>query len=135
MAKLFDIEKRTQLLLGLLGLFVTLGFILVSLGKSSWLQVMALVGAVFIGLFLWFEGGWLSYIKKKGYKTLSFGDFIVWFSFVIGGLLILQAFTLFTVINNASPDWLLSFLSTNGVIIGILAGLLFLYHSFAPRPK
>ena len=130
-----NLLDRTKLILGGLGLVVAIAFVLVSMGKAQWANMMALIGSAFLGLFLLSEGAFLQYVQSSGYKKLGLGDLIVLLSFVIGAIMIAQALLLFAVVQNNAPAWLLTFLSAQGIVIGILASLLFLYHMFAPKPR
>ena len=132
---MIDIKKRTQVLFGILGLVVSLAFVFLSMGKSSVVLGMALVSSIFLGLFLWSEGALLSYLRKKEYRKIGIGDVIVWMSFAVGGILIVQAMILANFLTSGIPQSLANFISVNGVVIGILAFLLFIYHMFRPTPR
>ena len=135
MAIKLNTEKSTQMILAVLGIIITLLFILVSMGKADWLQWIALIAGAFLGLVLWTEGAIYAYFKSSGYRKIGFGDIIVWASFVVGAILITQAIFLLNALQNQMPVWLEKFLSVSGITIGILAGILFAYHLYAPRPN
>lgn len=133
---LFKFEKNGQRILGVLGVFVAVMFILFSMGNTAWIMWTAAFFALFLGIFLWVEGGILSYFKSSQYKSIGLGDFIVWASFIVGALLIVIGISLISGIGDIVPSVWSSWLTGSASVwIAIIAGLLFVYHAFAKRPS
>lgn len=132
---LIKVEKTTRFLLAILGIIIALMFIFVSWGKAEWTLYMGLIGSGFLALFLLTEGAIWEYYRKKDFRKIGLGDIISWLTFGTGVLMIVSFLLLIQIIQNTAPEWLLSFMAVYGTTIGILAGVLFIYHIFTPRPK
>ena len=61
----FNTEKRTKILLGILGIIVAIMYILVSWGKAEWTAWAGLISSGFLALFLYSEGAILEYFRTK----------------------------------------------------------------------
>lgn len=133
--EIIKIGKTTRILLAVLGLLVALTFIFVSWGKVFWTQYVALVSSAFLGLVLLSEAAMFEYFRKKDYEEIGFGDVVVWVTFGVGILMIMSFVLLLQIIQKTAPQWLITFMAGYGTVIGIFAGLLFVYHMFTPRPK
>ena len=135
MKKIFDVEKKSQVWLGLLVLVSSIIYILASLGRADWTVWMALVFGVFLSGFLIFEGGVYHYWKSKGYKHIGMSDFVVYLTMFVAGAVFLNSIALMGVVRDWLPDAVLSFLSTIGVTTGIIAGILGIIYVLIPKPK
>ncbi|MBU0958830.1 MAG: hypothetical protein KKB31_02675 [Nanoarchaeota archaeon] len=134
---MFDVkvEKGSGKWFGITILLLSVLLVLSSLGKVSWIQWIAVVFSIILGFFLWREGGVRDYLRSKGYKKVTGNDLIVWLSFIFGTFLILNGIFLINIIRNSAPGWLTSFISTSGVIGGVVSGLLAIFLIFTPKPK
>lgn len=133
--KITDMRNTTKVILSILALLIAVMYIFVSWGKATWLQYIALISSGFIAIFLLSKGAIYDYFRKKEYKKIGFGDVIAWVTFGTGILMLVSFLLLIQVIQNQAPDWLLTFMAGYGTTIGILAGILVVYHMFAPTPK
>jgi hypothetical protein len=132
---LIKVEKGSGRWFGVTILILSVLLILSSLGKVDWIQWMAVVFSIILGIFCWREGGVRDYLKSKGYKKVDANDIIVWLSFIFGTFLILNGIFLINAIRNSAPEWLTSFISVSGIIGGIISGLLGVFLIFTPKPK
>lgn len=132
---LIKLEKGSSKWFGVVILILSLMLIASSLGRTEWIQWISVAFSILLGLFLYREGGVRDYIRNKGYKKITLQDPIVWLSFIFGTFLIINGILLINVIRNASPDWLVNFISSSGVIGGVVAGILAIILIATPKPK
>src|SRR3990167_580386 len=135
MGKLFDVEKKTQSWLGAFILVLSLIYVFASLGKLDWVVWIAIAFGVFLSILLISEGGVYSYWKSKGYRKIDSGDFLVWMTMFVSGVVFLNSIALIGVVKDWFPDAVLNFLSIVGVTSGIIAGLLGAVYVLVPKPK
>jgi len=132
---MLNVEKGSQKYFGVTVLILSVILVLSSLGKVEWVQWMAVVFSILLGLVLYSEGGVRTYLASKGWKKVTANDLVVWMAFIFGTFLIINGILLINVIRNVSPEWLVSFISGAGIIGGIISGLLGIFLIFTPRPK
>lgn len=130
-----NVEKGSQRWFGIAILILAIVLVLSSIGRADLTLWLAVIFSITLGLVLYSEGAVVSWVKKSGWKSLSGGDAVVVVSFVFGTFLILNGLFLIQFIRNVSPVWLVNFISINGIIGGVVAGLLAIYLIFAPRPE
>ena len=117
----------------LLVMFIIYG--LVSLGKTDWLNWIAIVFGFFISGFLFIQSGIVEYLRKKDYKKLGVGDFVVWLSVAVGVLIALNSILLINVVKEAAPLWLTNFATSIGVGSAVVGSVVSIVHLFAGRFK
>lgn len=130
-----NIEKKTSLWLGMFVVVMSIVYIFVSLGKTNWIEWIALIWGLFLGVFLLLEAKVLTYFAKKDYKKIGFGDAVVIGSLIFGIVIILNSLLLIGAVKDLSPAWLISFGSTTGVVAGVIGALLGILHIAMPRFK
>jgi hypothetical protein len=128
-------EKNTKWIFAGMIVLISLGYIFSSFGKINWVQYINVGLGILLGMFIFVEAGVLGYIKGKRWKSVSAEDLLVWFSFVVGAIIILNSVMIVNVIRNSSPMWLVNFLSISGAIFGGIAGLLAIAFIFVDKPK
>lgn len=130
-----NLEKNSMRLIGafLLLMFVMYG--LASLGLANWLVWIPIIFGFFLAGFLFIESQFITWIKKKNYKSFDLGDIIVLLSVVISVALFINSFLLINAIRNYSPQWLLSFSSVIGVTVAVIGAILSILHFFSKRFK
>lgn len=126
-------EKKSEKWFGVTILLLSIMLIFSSLGKTNWLVYISGAFSILLGFILYIEGGVRDYLRRKAYKNVSTGDFIVWASFIFGTFLIINGITLF--LGDLATGWFFSFVKTNGVIGGTISGILAIFLLLIPRPK
>lgn len=123
-----NFEKKTGLWLGLLVLVLSIIYILTTLGKATWTSYIAIVFGYFLVGFLIIEGGVLEYFRRKDYKKIGVGDFVVWITIASASVIFLNTTLLIQAVRNITPDNilnpLLSFTQITGVTAGIVGAIL-----------
>ena len=135
MEKEMNVEKKSSLWIGAFLLVMSLVYILVSLGKTDWIKWIAVIFGLFIAGFLFIESGIVTYFRKKDYKKIQFGDFVVWITVGVAFVVAINSLLLIGMLNNSAPQWLKSFSSMTGVAVGGVAGVLAIIHMIMPRFK
>ncbi len=130
-----NLEKKTNLWLGLLILVLSIVYVLATLGRTSWTAWIAIIFGLFLTIFLIIEGGIITYFQKKDYKRLGFGDAVVWVTAVVAAIIFINTLLLFNFIKQQAPEWLINFAGTTGIITGVIAGILAIVYIFYPRFK
>lgn len=129
------ITKRSNFWLGIFVLVMSILYILVTLGKTTWVQWIAMVWGFFLGGFLLIEAQVIAYFREKRYKKIAVGDFVVFGSLIFGAVIIINSLLLVGIIQSSAPLWLTNFATTMGVIAGSVGGLLGIAHLLLPRFK
>jgi hypothetical protein len=130
-----NLEKNSMKLIGIFMAIMFIMYGLASLGLSTWLVWVPMIFGYFIGLFLFVESGFISWLKSKSYKSFDVNDVIVLLSVTTSAILIVNSTLLLNVIRNSAPSWLISFSSTTGVIVAGIGLILSLLHFFSKRFK
>lgn len=130
-----NIEEKSRLWLGLFVLVLSVVYILATLGKTSWTAYIAIIFGYFLVGFLYIEGGIREYFRRKEYKRISFGDFIVWTTIFFGTVVLINTTLLFQTIRDSAPEWLITFVASTGVVAGVISGILGIVYIFTPRFK
>ena len=134
-------EQKTMLWTGLLLVVLSLIYIFVTLGRIDLIRWVAVFFGAYLSIFLFVQAGIIEYFRKKEYKTIGFGDIVVWLTVIVAVLVLINTALLIGIIGAYIPEWitsqewLMSLTRTIGVIIGILAGLLGIAHILSPRFK
>ncbi|MFA5724387.1 MAG: hypothetical protein WC979_09095 [Candidatus Pacearchaeota archaeon] len=131
---IFKMEKGTKWTLSGFIFLISLGYIFSSLGKSDWTQWTSAGLGILFGVFIFSEAGVLGYIKNKGWKKITFSDIVVWVSFMLGTILIVNSFLIIQSIREYAPMWLTNFLGLTGAIAGGLAGIFAILMLFTKKP-
>lgn len=129
------LENKSRWILSAFVVLIALGYILASLGRTDGLLYTTAGIGVLFGLFILGEAGVMGYIRGKKYKSIGIGDIIVWISFVVGSVIILNSIVLINAIRVVTPEALLNFLSINGAVFGGLAGVLAIALLFTGKPE
>lgn len=132
---MFNIEKRSQAILGWLIVLLSVIYGLASLGKVEWIVWVAIVFGVFLSMFLFIEGGIYSYWKKGGYRHVDSGDFLVWVTMFVSGAIFINSIALIGVVRDWLPEMVLSFLATIGLIVAVIGSILGVMYALVPKPK
>lgn len=130
-----NIEKRTGLWLGLFILVMSIVYIFVTLGKTTWINWIAVIWGFFLGGLLILEAGVLTYFQKKDWKKLSFGDIIVWLSVAFAVVIIINTILIFGTLRESAPVWLVNFSTITGLTAGIGGAILGILHMTMSRFK
>lgn len=120
---------------GLWVLFLAIIYVLASLGKISWVQWIAVGSGIFLSLFVIGQAGVWDYLRQKRYKSIGFGDIMVWIALFFAGVLFLNSIFLIPFIGTTAPSWIVNFTTGIGVTAGIIVGLLAIFFAFTPKPK
>jgi len=128
-----ETKQATSRWIGAFLLVMFIIYILVSLGKTAWISWIAVIFGFFITGFLFIQSGIMTYLRKKNYRTLGVGDFIVWITVAVAVGILLNSLLLIQAIRNSAPIWLLNFTTTIGVSVGIIGGLLAIIHLVVPK--
>lgn len=135
MTKLFKpkLEKKSQFWLGLLVVVLSLVYIFSTLGRTTWTNWIAFLFGVFLAIFLFVEGGITNYFKSKSYRSLGFGDLVVFLTIFSGAIVLLNSILIFRSIRAVAPEWLIGFTTATGVTTGVIAGILGIVFVFTAR--
>jgi hypothetical protein len=129
------LEKKSGLWIGLFVIVMSIIYVLVTLGKTDWVRWIAIIWGFFLAGLLFSEAGIIEYFRKKEYKKLGFGDFVVWMTVASAVIVLMNTFLLIQVVRENAPLWLVSFSQTTGLIAGSIAGILGIAHILLPRFK
>jgi len=130
--KLEDTGKKS---IGYLAIFLSLVYIFASLGKIDWVVWIAFGAGIFLSFFLLSQAGVSSYLKRKGWRSISANDFVIGLTVFISGVVFLNSIFLFGVVRNRIPEAVLTFTTSIGVTSGLIAGILALIFVFTSKPK
>src|SRR3990167_4205832 len=114
-----DIEKKTGLWMGILVAILSVIYILVTLGKTTCVQYIAVIWSFFLALFLFSEASIITYFQRKDYKRIGIGDIVVFLSIAFGAGILINGLLLINVISSNAPLWVVTFAQTIGLITGI----------------
>lgn len=130
-----NLEMNSRMVLGIVGLIVVAVFILGNVNIEVWALWLAVISGFALALILLSEAGALQYFQQSKFKSFGFGDVVVFLSILVGAAVLIQAITLIGVIGKVVPEALSGYLNTQGLVIGILAAILLVYHMFTKRPE
>lgn len=130
---LFKIEKNSEVWLGVVIFLLAVIYILFSLGKTIWIQWIAVVTGLILASFIFFKAGSIEYFKRKEYKKIDFNDFKVWISIILAVVVALNSIISIQSIRNSAPVWLINFTSSTGVIAGSVVGVLAIIYLFSNK--
>ena len=125
---LFKIEKKTQTILAVAAMVAAVVYIFTSFGKLEWIQWVSAIFGFFLAGVLYSESAIGAYLKSKGYKKISYKDFVVWVTVVVATGVVMNSLLMVEGIKNKAPEWLITFSTTTAVITGIVAALLAILH-------
>lgn len=128
-----NLGQKTITWMAVLVLVMSLIYIFVTLGKTTWLQWLAIIWGFFLAGFLFIQSGIITYFQRKEYKSFGFGDIIVFLTVVAGALVFVNSLLIIQSVKDVAPLWLVSMSNTLGVITGISGGVLAILHMFTPR--
>lgn len=131
----FNLEKKTGLWTGLFVLVMSIIYILVTLGKTQWTMYIAVIWGFFLGGLLFFEAGAIDYFRKKEYRSVGFGDLVVWLSIAFSVIILVNTILLIGNLRASSPTWIVDFATNTGLIGGIGGAILGVAHILMPRFK
>ena len=121
---LIKVEKKSQFWIGLLVLILSVLYVFSTLGRADLAVYVSIIFGYFLTIFLIVEAGVVDYFIKKEYRKVNFSDFVIWLTTITAGAILVNTTLLFQKLNDLSPEWLLTFSSTTGVIVGVTAGIL-----------
>lgn len=131
-----NFEKKSRFWIGLFILVMSLIYVLVSWGKTDWTRWIAVVWGFFLVGFLFIEAGIIEYFRQKKYQQIGLNDFVVWVTIITGAILFLNTILLLNIIPvETVPEWLTTFLRTNGTVVGVIAGILGGFYTLTGKPK
>jgi uncharacterized membrane protein len=136
--KIFKRENLEKNSMKLIGIFLGIMFVmygLASLGLSTWLVWIPMIFGFFMSLFLFIEGGFVSWLKSKSWKSFDVSDIIIILSFLTSVALAMNSVLLLNIIRESAPGWLVSFSSVTGVIVSGIGLILSLLHFFSKKFK
>jgi len=128
-------EKSTGLWMGLFIVVLSIIYLFVSLGKTTWVEWIALVFGIFLSVMLFIESGIITYFNRSDYRKITIGDFVVWITVAVAVLIFLNSILLIGIVKENAPLWLINFSSTIGVISAVIGAVLGLVHLVMPRFK
>jgi preprotein translocase subunit Sec61beta len=85
--------------------------------------------------FLFIQSGIFTYFRKKDYKKIGIGDFVVFISVAVSVIVLINSLLLIGILQNSAPAWILNFSRVTGLIFGVSAGILSIVHAIMPRFK
>jgi len=129
------LEESGRKLFGLWVVFLAVIYIFANLGKISWVLWIAVGSGLFLSVFLWGQVGATSYLKKKGWKSVSASDFVVWVTMFVSGVVFVNSLTLIPIIGSSVPQSILTFTRGIGITTGLIAGILALIFAFSNKPR
>lgn len=135
MGKTLNLEKNTQLVLGIIGLTALLIYILNSVNLGEWSPNIFIVTGIALFLILIIEGGVATYFKAGRYKSLDVGDVIIWATMVVAGLVLLNTLIGFQAVANLMPQSVIDFAGTSSAIVAGFAGVIVVIQMITPRFK
>lgn len=132
---MLNIEKNTRWILVAVFVASFLGIVFSSFGRTNLVLSIFGVLSVIFGLALWVEGGWITWLRKSGWRSISSDDAFVIGSFVIGTIMILGGALIFPAIRNASPEWLINFVTPLVSVTSVIGLILSIWFLFTPKPQ
>ena len=128
-----DIERKSRIILSVLSFISVIFFLAFVYGSQTWTKVGAITVSFLLAIFLYSEGGIISYIRNKGYKKISGGDLVVWLTFIVATFIL--AFGLFQVpvIGTIVPQSWVTFTRAYATIGALLTVILSGIHAFVPK--
>ena len=132
---MLNIEKKTKGILTAVFIVAFAGLVFSTYGKTEFILYSFGILSILFGLVLWGEGGWVSWLIRKGYKSWNPNDFLVIGSFVFGTVLIISGILVFPFIRESSPMWLINFLAPIVAVSSLIGLILSLWFLWSPKPK
>lgn len=129
------LEKSGAKMLGIWVLFLAVIFILSSFGKIDWILWIAVGSGILLSLFVLAQVGTYSYFKRKGYKQVSMGDFVVLGATFFSAVVLINSLVLIPLIGNIVPGFLSDFTTGMRVVSGVVVAGLAIFLTFTPKPK
>ena len=117
----------------LMAMFVL--YFLSSLGKVEWLNYVSMIFGFFLAGWLFIESQVINYIRKKEYKKIGVGDFVVFLSVIASIGLLINSLLMLNFIKSASPLWLVNFSLAIAIVVSVIGIFLSIIHFFSPRFK
>ena len=130
-----NIGKKTSRWVSAFLLVMFIIYILVSLGKTDWIIWIAVIFGFFITGFLILQAGLVEYFRKKEYREIGIGDFIVFLSVAVAVAVFMNSLLLINIIKEQTPQAIITFATSTGVFVGIVGGILSIVHLIMPRFK
>lgn len=130
-----NIEKNTRYVLGLLGFFSMLAFVIQSFKLGDWSPYAYQVTGIALSAILIIEGGVVTYFKKQQYRKIDFSDFVVWITIFVSGIVFMNSILGFKIVSMNMPSAISNFVGNVSGIVGIIAGMILVIQAFTPTPN
>lgn len=128
-----SIEKNTQLILGFVGLFAVLIWIVSSAGLGDWSPYMYQATGIAIAVIMLIEGGVITYFQQRKYRKIDVKDFVVWLTTLTSGAVLINSLIGFQLVKQNMPAVVVSFFGNISVIVGIIAAIIIIIQMVTPR--
>jgi len=112
-----NIERKSRMILGGLALIALFIFLMTTFSNSRGVLIGTIATGILASILIYSEAGIVSWIKKSGWKTLTFGDLAVFLGFIAGTALMVFSLSLIPTIGEALPASIISFTTTFARII------------------
>lgn len=126
------IEKNTKYILGALGFFSMLVYVINSFKLGDWSPYMYQITGIGLSLILFIEGGVITYFKKQKYQKIDVTDFVVWLTTAIAGIVFINSIMGFQIVAMRMPQAVITFVGNVSGIVGIIAGIILTIQVFTP---
>ena len=127
------VEKNSQLVLGLLGLFIVITYIVNSFKLGDWSGAIYQATGIALFLLLMIEGGVLVYFQTQRYKSIGWKDVVVWLTAGVAFMVLLNTILTIQLIGDAMPLNVIEFAGTSSGFVGIVAGFMIILQMVTPR--
>lgn len=126
------VEKNTKYILGILGFFSMLIYVIQSFKLGDWSPYMYQITGIALSIILFIEGGVTTYFKKQKYRKIDMSDFIVWLTTAVAGIVMVNSILGFQIVARNMPQAVATFVGNVSGIVGIIAGILFTIQALTP---